>query len=286
MATDHYLPLFVGDMIAATAQWDGKERGMYVQFLMVEWASGPIENATKTAQFLGYSQEDFELLWPRVSAKFRRTSKGLINDTLEAHRKKSEQIQSARSKAGKRGSSARWSADDDDKSHSKIDVKADGKDDGNCQAFSNAIRSDPIRSVSNPYPINTSERARERPSGPDPPADPPLPSPEEILAEYPHSANGSAVAALRAIATLIGEGEATAQELLAATQRYARFVVAGGASGPKFVKAPQRFYARTQPNAPAPWSEPWEPPKSKAEQQQDRNVSVAQAWLQEQGHPP
>lgn len=101
----------------------------------------------------------------------------------------------------------------------------------------------------NPNPVHTT-RARE-PSGP---------TPEQILAEYPPTPNGSHATALHQIATLIGTGEATGQELLEGTRRFARFVADGGRSDVSKVEGPQKFYVPTARGDPPPWAKPWDAP--------------------------
>lgn len=59
-----------------------------------------------------------------------------------------------------------------------------------------------------------------------------------------------------AIATKVAQGAATLKELEAGVARYRRFVDAGGASDPRFVYRPGRFFTD-----PADfWRQPWEPP--------------------------
>lgn len=104
-------------------------------------------------------------------------------------------------------------------------------------------------------------------------------TPETILAEYPPTTNGNPTAALHQIAMLIGSGEATGAELLDGTRRFRRYVEAGGRSDSSKVQGPEKFYVRTRENQPAPWSMPWNPPPTKAQQQQDGNVAAIQTYL-------
>lgn len=89
-------------------------------------------------------------------------------------------------------------------------------------------------------------------------------TPEAILAAYPATPNGSALAALHLIGALIGSGEASPEELLAGTRRFAAFVAAGGRSDPTRVMGPDKFYVRTKAGEPAPWAKPWRPPAAKS----------------------
>jgi hypothetical protein len=105
-------------------------------------------------------------------------------------------------------------------------------------------------------------------------------SSDQIQAEYPKTTHrcdwGSA---LHECAQLVDSGESTWDELLEAVSRYARYVAAGGVSGPQFVLTPQKFFARTKPDSPAPWSTPWEPPASKAETRMASNVAVLEQFV-------
>lgn len=63
--------------------------------------------------------------------------------------------------------------------------------------------------------------------------------------------------------------------LLKAVARYATFCAAGGVSGAQFVMAPGKFFGA----ADKPWTQPWDPPPSKAQSKQDANVSASIEWL-------
>lgn len=282
MADDHFMPFYVGDFLGATATWPGDAQALYMLCLALEWSAGALPQHPEQLQLvLKYPPDAFARLWPLVSTKFIPSMLRhgeLINERLEEIREENKAAQARKSADARAKANKRWGKPP--RRDATADAGADAAAHATADAGGYAVAMQPNRTE----PNRTEDTRSARIVAPHATASEAEPTPEQILAAYPHSANGSSIAALRAIDQLIGEGEASAAELMAATQRYAAFVAAGGASGPQFVKAPQRFYARTQPNAPAPWSLPWEPPKSKAEVQQDRNISAAQAWLQEQGH--
>jgi uncharacterized protein YdaU (DUF1376 family) len=270
MATDHYLPLFVGDFLASTALWDGPEKALYGLCLMVEWASGPLPaDASRLARILGYEKNEFDNLWITVGKKFKRSHGGLINDRLETVRENNYKIQENKSSNARDAALKSWESRRARKA--TADANACAKEDAN--AYANAMhpnRTEPNQSD----PNRVSER--HTPLGCEPRSGP---TPEKILAAYPHTPNGSGMAALKAIEFLISSGEAQPVELLDGAMRYALFVAAGGVSGTQFVKSPHRFFAPTRPDCPAPWSQAWEPPKSKGDLRQDRNISAVKAYL-------
>jgi uncharacterized protein YdaU (DUF1376 family) len=109
MANDHWMPLFVGDFLASTATWSGQERGMYLQLLMVQWSCGPLPNdLEKLSRSISYSKRAFEREWQTVKIKFAERDGFLINDRLEAIRKKSQQIQRSNSEKARHAALSRW----------------------------------------------------------------------------------------------------------------------------------------------------------------------------------
>lgn len=112
-----FLPMFVGDFMAATAEWEGEEQSLYALLLMHQWAIGslPTEIA-KLARLVRYDQHTFERWWPTVSSKFvTREGDGgairLVNLRLEIHRQKTIALQKKNAEAGKKGAEKRWRND-------------------------------------------------------------------------------------------------------------------------------------------------------------------------------
>jgi len=60
-----------------------------------------------------------------------------------------------------------------------------------------------------------------------------------------------------------------------AVKRYARFVEAGGVSGPQYVLTPGKFFA----GADKPWAQPWDPPATKSETRLAGNISAAEEFM-------
>jgi hypothetical protein len=67
-------------------------------------------------------------------------------------------------------------------------------------------------------------------------------------------------------------------DLVAAVERYRVYCDSGGVSGPQFVMTPAKFFG----GADKPWAQEWKPPPNKAQVKQDKNISVAQRWLDRQ----
>jgi uncharacterized protein YdaU (DUF1376 family) len=104
MSTQPFLPLFFGDLLAATPTWEGEERALYVVLLAYQWSAGPIPNdPKKIAKMCQYDVKNFLALWKTVGQKFVEHGDGLINVRLEEHRLKAKEISDKRAKAGAKG---------------------------------------------------------------------------------------------------------------------------------------------------------------------------------------
>lgn len=109
MSKQPFLPMFVGDFLAATIEWEGEERALYALLLMNQWAVGSLPADTKKlAKMLGYTQKNFDSSWPRVSTKFIEQDGRLFNDRLEEHRAKTNSLAEKNSASGKKGAESRW----------------------------------------------------------------------------------------------------------------------------------------------------------------------------------
>jgi len=108
-----FLPLFFGDFLGSTAEWDGEERALYLLLLGYQWTLGSIPaDLKKLRKLADYDQGNFERWWPTVSEKF--VPKGddrLLNLRLEMHRAKTLELSQKNSQAGKKGAAAKWRKD-------------------------------------------------------------------------------------------------------------------------------------------------------------------------------
>ncbi len=104
MSGQPYMPLFFGDVLASTAQWDGEQRALYVILLAYQWSSGPLpRDPKKIAQMAQYTWKSFAACWQVVGARFSDTDQGLVNFELEELRVKAKNISEKRAKAGSNG---------------------------------------------------------------------------------------------------------------------------------------------------------------------------------------
>lgn len=101
----------------------------------------------------------------------------------------------------------------------------------------------------------------------DPPPEQPAPDDvltafERIQREYPNfTGMQDWINAEHHFRLRVEEGE-TLSSLIAAVERYRKFVTNGGVSGPQFVMTPGKFFS----GANKPWAQPWTPPPAKPKQ--------------------
>jgi hypothetical protein len=92
---------------------------------------------------------------------------------------------------------------------------------------------------------------------------------QKIFPKGPNPSNW--ILALRVARRIVEQGKATWEELVAAVERYAKFVAAGGVSEPRYVRAAHNFFDIDA----GLWSQPWDPPASKADARLDNNIAAA-----------
>jgi uncharacterized protein YdaU (DUF1376 family) len=109
MSSQPFLPLFFGDLLAATPTWEGEARALYVLLLAYQWTAGPLPNdPKKIAKMCQYDTKAFMRLWATVGKKFAPSDDGLVNQRLEEHRVKAKEIAGKRASAGAKGAAKRW----------------------------------------------------------------------------------------------------------------------------------------------------------------------------------
>lgn len=98
------LPFFVRDYIAATRHMSLAERGAYTDLLFTQWETGPLpSDPARLARILGCSAREFDKVWPAVALKFAQSADGLVNERLEEHRHKAQELSAKRAQAGRHG---------------------------------------------------------------------------------------------------------------------------------------------------------------------------------------
>jgi hypothetical protein len=83
--------------------------------------------------------------------------------------------------------------------------------------------------------------------------------------------------ALHNAGIIVASGKATEADLRRRLAGYRAFVDSGGVSGPQFVMTPQKWFEPFGEDL--PWQREWGALKSKAEIQQDENLSAGAKWL-------
>lgn len=140
-----YLPLYVGDLLAATQSWRGEEQALYVRLLMLQWSAGCIPNGPQNiAKAVRYNRNNFARLWPRVSAKFVQSEHGLINLRLEEHRSHALDIKRRNSERATLAAHKRWDAPSNAPSIGNGMLQASGNDAPSI-VTSHAIQSNPSK---------------------------------------------------------------------------------------------------------------------------------------------
>lgn len=270
-----FLPLFVGDFMAATDEWEGEEQGLYLACMLRQWAGGSLPaDPVKLCRQLRWSQANFDRYWPIVSRKFvgfedRELGARVKNIRLEEHREKTIEIGKKNSAAGKLGAAKTWRKNGERHTEEVANaIELDG------ERHTNAIEKVMARGHGNPsHPI---------PSHPDPSSVLPPSSPApgvgtpssdsgathtsdarstwlECRAAYPAGLweGPKEILAERAIGRLLEEGESP-EALKAAAAKYCDQQTALGKLGTEFIRGPEKFYGEGH------WRGPFKLPQASA----------------------
>jgi uncharacterized protein YdaU (DUF1376 family) len=304
-----FMPLFFGDFLAATGEWEGEEASLYLTLLGHQWSLGSLPSDTrKLARLVKWDQELFNRCWSTVSTKFIQDGDRLLNERLEEHRQKSKDISAKNSGSGRKGAESRWRKDgarhpgangetmaNATNGDSERHKSANGVTNGNP---SHPIPSHPIPESPSTSPSNSEVhvlRTRERTeTGGDgrPNRDlTPVASPSTRAHAFADAELMDAFAVVRsAYPKFTGrqdwpnaehhwrmriEQGATPHELIAGVERYAAYVDAGGVSGPAFVMTPGKFFSAVD----RPWAQAWAPPPTKAEVRLGKNLTAAEEFM-------
>jgi uncharacterized protein YdaU (DUF1376 family) len=109
VSREAFLPLFFGDFLASTAEWEGEEASLYLTLLGHQWALGslPVE-PSKLCRLVRWDKKNFERCWPQVAGKFDEQGGRLYNPRLEQHRGKARLISETAAASGRNGAAAKW----------------------------------------------------------------------------------------------------------------------------------------------------------------------------------
>lgn len=286
MSKQPYMPLYFGDFLASTTEWDGEERALYLLLLAHQWAAGSLPaDPARIAKVAGYDREPFMRCWQTISGKFVERDDGrLVNARLEQHRERTNEIANKRALAGAKGAAKTNSkhAANDEQSSGNNSANADKdpqqqRGNGPANAAANAeslplhpIQSNPIQS--NPIqdslpPVASPERARD-------PADE-RKAFLKFRQAYPAGLyrDRSWLDAERAFYHLL---ETTPTwDLIGAATAYCAQQLALGKVGTDKILSPHNFLDRGE------WRGPFPLPATKAQVAQDANIAAGLAWLQQ-----
>jgi uncharacterized protein YdaU (DUF1376 family) len=103
--TDIWMPLFIGDYIAATTALDAEESGCYLHLLMQSWIAGPLPNdenkLMRIARLYGSSKQG--ILHGILESFFILTEAGWINKRLEEEKVKANRRRDSAIENGRKG---------------------------------------------------------------------------------------------------------------------------------------------------------------------------------------
>lgn len=106
-----FMPLFVGDFLASTAEWAGEDKGLYLLLLSLQWSVGSLPaDAKALRRMAGYEPRSWACSWAVISHKFPVCEDGRRrNQRLEIHRDYAQEQHRKRVAAGQKGAEVRYS---------------------------------------------------------------------------------------------------------------------------------------------------------------------------------
>lgn len=126
MSREAFLPLFFGDFLAATSEWEGEEGSLYLTLLGHQWSLGSLPaDPAKLCRLVRWDRKLFDRCWQQVSEKFTEGDGRLYNMRLEEHRNNARKIAEKNSESGRIGAQRRWGKDG--KRHSERHQSANGE---------------------------------------------------------------------------------------------------------------------------------------------------------------
>lgn len=263
-----FLPMFVGDFFAATAEWEGEEEGLYALLLMRQWTLGHLPaELPKLARLVKFEQRNFERWWPAIASKFEihkvdGYGDRLVNVRLEQHRNRVLEVLEKKAAAGKKGAQSKWQKDGIRQAGAVASVTAiGGTRQKSAMASMLSIQSNPI--LSNPEVLPPSPPAPGVGTPSSEPGTTHTPDARSTWLEcreaYPNGLweGPKEILAERAIGRLLEEGEPAAT-LVAAAGSYRAQQEALGKLGTEFIRGPEKFYGEGH------WRGPFKLPKPSA----------------------
>jgi uncharacterized protein YdaU (DUF1376 family) len=104
-----FLPLYYGDFLSSTGEWEGEAQSLYLSLLGYQWSLGSLPMDPKAlCRLVRWDQKNFNKYWPQVAPKFLEEGGRLRNPRLEQHREKARATKQQQSEAGIKGAETRW----------------------------------------------------------------------------------------------------------------------------------------------------------------------------------
>lgn len=173
-----FLPLFFGDFLSATGEWEGEEQGLYLLLLGYQWSKGSIPaDPRKICKLTRWDWGNFERYWGQVEEKFplianvipadgerHKSAKGARrqNARLEEIRAKAATLSAKNSDSGKKGAEARWGKKDGETIANAIPADGERHESASGEPYG---ATDIIPIQSNPIHKKEQESARDVPRG-------------------------------------------------------------------------------------------------------------------------
>jgi uncharacterized protein YdaU (DUF1376 family) len=132
--SDTWMPLYVGDYLAATTRLTTEQHGAYFLILLDYWKNGPPPNDDAVlAQIARLSPAGWRKAKPALLGFFQERDGLLIQKRVEAERERAADVTEKRVKAGKASADARAKAKDNGSkpsTHVSTHVEANGQQNG------------------------------------------------------------------------------------------------------------------------------------------------------------
>jgi hypothetical protein len=99
-----YLPLYVGDFLAATACWSGEACALHAAMLIKSWGGGALPaKPQRLARLLDVPLRMLSRAWPELAEQWQADADGLRCPWLESKRERLAEISRERADVGRRG---------------------------------------------------------------------------------------------------------------------------------------------------------------------------------------